>query len=277
MKRKFAFRFCLFLAFMLFGALPVDAQDEAKKDILTGYVKDRNGQPLPGVNVVVKDITGTGVSTDMDGKFVIDLNEKRTLVFSFIGMKSKTISIKDLSKPLIVILEEDAVSLDGVVVNGYFTKTRESFTGSEVTITGEQLKEIGSNNLLSSLAVFNPSLRLTEELEYGSDPNHIPEMTLRGQSTFDLRGSAEGSRSNPNAPLYIMDGVEVSAETVYDYDINRIESTIILKDASATAIYGSRGANGVIVITTKRPTPGKIRVDFSANNSISIPDLRDYN
>ena len=277
MKRKFAFRFCLFLAFMLFGALPVDAQDEAKKEILTGYVKDRNGQPLPGVNVVIKDITGTGVSTDMDGKFVIDLNEKRTLVFSFIGMKSKTISIKDLSKPLIVILEEDAVSLDGVVVNGYFTKTRESFTGSEVTITGEQLKEIGSNNLLSSLAVFNPSLRLTEELEYGSDPNHIPEMTLRGQSTFDLRGSAEGSRSNPNAPLYIMDGVEVSAETVYDYDINRIESTIILKDASATAIYGSRGANGVIVITTKRPTPGKIRVDFSANYSISIPDLRDYN
>ena len=96
MKRKFAFRFCLFLAFMLFGALPIDAQDEAKKDILTGYVKDRNGQPLPGVNVVIKDITGTGVSTDMDGKFVIDLKEKRTLVFSFIGMKSKTISIKDL-------------------------------------------------------------------------------------------------------------------------------------------------------------------------------------
>ena len=277
MNRKFALRICLFLAFIFICSIPMEAQNEAKKDVLTGYVKDRNGQPLPGVSVIVKDLSGVGTSTDLDGKFTLDLKGKRSLEFSFIGMKEKTVAIKDLSKELIIIMEENAVSLDGVVVNGYFTKKRESFTGSEVTISGEQLKEIGSNNLLSSLSVFNPSLRLTEELEYGSDPNHIPEMTLRGQSTFDLRGSAEGSRSNPNAPLYIMDGVEVSAETVYDYDINRIESTIILKDASATAIYGSRGANGVIVITTKRPTPGKIRVDFNANYSISIPDLRDYN
>lgn len=121
------------------------------------------------------------------------------------------------------------------------------------------MKDIGAPNILSSISVFNPSLRLTEELDFGSDPNHVPEMTMRGQSTFDLRGSAEGSRSNPNAPLYIMDGVEVSAETVYDYDINRIENIVILKDASATAIYGSRGANGVIVLTTKRPIPGKLR------------------
>ena len=277
MKKKFYLRICLFLAFILLSPVFVNAQGEVKKDVLTGYVKDRNGQPLPGVNILVKDVSGTGISTDMDGKFSLDLKGKRALVFSFIGMKTKTVQVKDVNKPLIVVLEEDAVSLDGVVVNGYFTKKRESFTGSEVTVSGEQLKEIGASNLLSSLSVFNPSLRLTEELEYGSDPNHIPEMTLRGQSTFDLRGSAEGSRSNPNAPLYIMDGVEVSAETVYDYDINRIENTIILKDASATAIYGSRGANGVIVITTKRPTPGKIRVDFSANYSISAPDLRDYN
>ena len=277
MKKKFYLRFSLFLAVLLLSPVLVNAQGEAKKDVLTGYVKDRNGQPLPGVNILVKDVSGTGISTDIEGKFTLDLKGKRALVFSFIGMKTKTVQVKDLNKPLIVVLEEDAVSLDGVVVNGYFTKKRESFTGSEVTVSGEQLKEIGASNLLSSLSVFNPSLRLTEELEYGSDPNHIPEMTLRGQSTFDLRGSAEGSRSNPNAPLYIMDGVEVSAETVYDYDINRIENTIILKDASATAIYGSRGANGVIVITTKRPTPGKIRVDFSANYSVSAPDLRDYN
>ena len=289
MKKKFAFlklfhcsgipfmmRFCLLLACFLLGSTPVLAQGSAN-DVLTGYVKDRSGQPLPGVNVVLKDVKGTGVSTDVNGKFTLNLSGKRDVVFSFIGMKTKTVSVKSTNKPLIVVLEEDAVSLEGVVVNGYFTKKRESFTGSEITVSGEQLKDIGTPNLISSLSAFNPSLRVAEELEYGSDPNHIPEITLRGQSTFDLRGSAEGSRSNPNAPLYIMDGVEVSAETVYDYDINRIESTIILKDASATAIYGSRGANGVIVITTKRPTPGKIKVDFSANFTISVPDLRDYN
>ncbi|MBQ8502369.1 MAG: SusC/RagA family TonB-linked outer membrane protein [Bacteroides sp.] len=269
-------RFCLLLACFLLGSTPVLAQGSAN-DVLTGYVKDRSGQPLPGVNVVLKDVKGTGVSTDVNGKFTLNLSGKRDVVFSFIGMKTKTVSVKSTNKPLIVVLEEDAVSLEGVVVNGYFTKKRESFTGSEITVSGEQLKDIGTPNLISSLSAFNPSLRVAEELEYGSDPNHIPEITLRGQSTFDLRGSAEGSRSNPNAPLYIMDGVEVSAETVYDYDINRIESTIILKDASATAIYGSRGANGVIVITTKRPTPGKIKVDFSANFTISVPDLRDYN
>ena len=74
-----------------------------------------------------------------------------------------------------------------------------------------------------------------------------------------------------------MDGIEVSAQTVYNYDINRIDNITILKDASATAMYGSRGANGVIVMTTKRPQPGKIKVDFSANYTVSVPDLRDYN
>ena len=169
MKKKFYVRFCLFLAVLLLSPVLVNAQGEAKKDVLTGYVKDRNGQPLPGVNILVKDVSGTGISTDMDGKFSLDLKGKRALVFSFIGMKTKTVQVKDLNKPLIVVLEEDAVSLDGVVVNGYFTKKRESFTGSEVTVSGEQLKEIGASNLLSSLSVFNPSLRLTEELEYGSD------------------------------------------------------------------------------------------------------------
>ena len=181
------------------------------------------------------------------------------------------------SSKMRVVLKSDAKSVGEVVVNGYYSRKKDSFTGSEVSVSGEQLKDIGATNVLSSISVFNPSLRLTEEIDFGSDPNHVPEMTMRGQSTFDLRGSAEGSRSNPNAPLYIMDGVEVSAETVYDYDINRIENIVILKDASATAIYGSRGANGVIVLTTKRPVPGKIKVDFSANYSLSVPDLSSYN
>ncbi len=246
------------------------------KNAITGRVTDENDQPLVGVTVQIVG-TDRGVITDINGLFNMpdeELNEAE-LTLSYVGMKTQKIRWKGTA--LNIVMKEDLQDIEEVVVNGYFSKKKDSFTGSEVTIQGEQLKDLGASNLLTTLSVFNPSLRMAEELEFGSDPNHIPEMTLRGQSTFDLRGSAEGSRSNPNAPLYIMDGVEVSAQTVYDYDLNRVENIIVLKDASATAVYGSRGANGVIVITTKRPVPGKIKVDFSANFSMSVPDLNDYN
>ena len=102
MKKKFYLRICLFLAFILLSPVFVNAQGEVKKDVLTGYVKDRNGQPLPGVNILVKDVSGTGISTDMEGKFTLDLKGKRALVFSFIGMKTKTVQVKDVNKPLAV-------------------------------------------------------------------------------------------------------------------------------------------------------------------------------
>ena len=104
-----------------------------------------------------------------------------------------------------------------------------------------------------------------------------PEISIRGENGFDLRSSADDSRTNPNAPLYIMDGIEVTATTVYDLDMNRVEAFSILKDASATALYGSRGANGVILITTIRPRSGELRVSVNARYDISAPDLSDYN
>ena len=105
----------------------------------------------------------------------------------------------------------------------------------------------------------------------------MPEITIRVYSGCDLRSEADDSRTNPNAPLYIMDGIEVSATDVYDMDMNRVASFSILKDASATSLYGSRGANGVIVITTVRPQPGELRVTLNANFNISVPDLTSYN
>ena len=256
--------------------LPAKEQTVSEGRHISGTVVfEEDGTPVIGATVKIvgtKDI----VVTDIDGKFYFhsDFKKGQRVQVSFMGMQTANVIA---SSKMRVVLKSDAKSVGEVVVNGYYSRKKDSFTGSEVSVSGEQLKDIGAPNILSSISVFNPSLRLTEELDFGSDPNHVPEMTMRGQSTFDLRGSAEGSRSNPNAPLYIMDGVEVSAETVYDYDINRIENIVILKDASATAIYGSRGANGVIVLTTKRPIPGKIKVDFSANYSLSVPDLSSYN
>ena len=253
-------------------------QQTVEEKKIVGVVKDKAGVPLPGVTVLIKGST-VGTATDAQGKFSLAVAnlDKVTLLFSFVGMKTKEVAV-DSDKSLQVVLEEDATEMDEVVVNaGYFQKTKESFTGSEVTVKVDELKKVGTQNILQALNAFDPSIRLTEDLINGSDPNRVPEITIRGENGFDLRSSADDSQTNPNAPLYVLDGVEVTAQRVYDLDMNRVAELTILKDATATALYGSRGANGVILITTVRPRAGRIRITGNANFTISIPDLRDYN
>lgn len=254
------------------------ALPQVKEKEITGTVKDKGGNALPGVTVILKGTSSVGAATDVDGKFKLTIpnTDKIILVFSFIGMETQEVTVAD-TKPLNVVLAEAAAEMDEVVVTGYFNKTKESFTGSQITVKGEEIKKVASLNVIQALSAFDPSIHLEENLEFGSDPNRVPEITVRGENGFDLRDNAESDRTNPNSPLYILDGVEVTAQRVYDLDMNRIESMTILKDATATALYGSRGANGVIVITTLRPQPGEISVTFNANFNISIPDLRDYN
>lgn len=163
------------------------------------------------------------------------------------------------------------------MVTGYFQRKKVSQTGSEVVVDGDELRKVGSLNLLQAISSFDPGVRTLENTEFGSDPNRMPEITVRGEKGFDLRSEADDSRTNPNAPLYIMDGIEVSATTIYDMDMNRVASFSILKDAAATSLYGSRGANGVILVTTVRPKPGEIRVTANATYNISVPDLTSYN
>lgn len=246
-------------------------------NIVKGIVTDEQGNPLPGVTVLLKG-TSLGVATDPQGKFSIEtVNANEVvLIFTFIGMQKKEMKYNH-EKELHVILEENISEMEEVVITGYFNKTKESFTGSQITVGREEMAKVGSLNLLQALNAFDPSIRLVDNLLDGSNPNVVPEINIRGENGFDLRGNIAGSNMNPNAPLYILDGVEVSAERIYDMDMNRIESTTILKDASATALYGSRGANGVIIITTVRPKSGKIKINLNANFNVSIPDLRDYN
>ena len=246
---------------------------------ITGTVVDENGQALPGVTIMVKS-TSIGAATDVDGKFTLQIPETSSpsqLVFSFIGMKTKEVTLVKGKTSYKVILEDEAQKLEDVVVTGYFQRKKISQTGSEVVVDGEELRKVGSMNLLQAISSFDPGVRTLENNEFGSDPNHMPEITIRGEAGFDLRSEADDSRTNPNAPLYIVDGIEVTATSVYDMDMNRVASFSILKDAAATSLYGSRGANGVIVITTIRPKAGEIRVTVNANYNISAPDLSSYN
>lgn len=246
---------------------------------ITGTVIDENGEAIPGVTVLVKGTT-IGSATDNEGKFSLQLPETSPLpqlIFSFIGMKAQEVGLVKGKTNYKVVMEDEAQKLEDVVVTGYFQRKKVSQTGSEVVVDGEELRKVGSLNLLQAISSFDPGVRTLENNEWGSDPNRMPEITVRGEKGFDLRGEADDSRTNPNAPLYIMDGIEVSAETVYDMDMNRVASFSILKDASATSLYGSRGANGVILITTVRPKAGEIKVTLNANYNISVPDLRSYN
>ena len=244
---------------------------------IKGEVFDQDGEPLTGASVIVTG-SKTGVSTDIDGAFSLLVPAgASSLNVSYIGMKPQTVRLVKGKEYYKIVLEMDAESLEDVVVTGYFQRKKISQTGSEVVVGGDELLKVGSLNLIQAISSFDPTVRTIESAEFGSDPNRMPEITVRGEKGFDLRENADDSKTNPNAPLYIMDGIEVSPSTVYDMDMNRIASFSILKDAAATSIYGSRGANGVIVIATKRPEPGRIRVTVNANYNLSIPDLRSYN
>ncbi len=249
---------------------------QQEKHRISGKVSDEEGNPLPGVSVIIKG-TNIGTATNTDGNYSLEFGGNDVvLVFSFIGMITREIKYMRQGS-LNIMLKEDTEQMDEVVITGYFNKSKESFTGAVRKIVADDMQKVGALNPLQALGALDPSLRITENLEFGSDPNKIPEITLRGDNGFDLRDASDRDRSNPNSPLYVLDGVEVTAQRVYDIDMNRIKEMSVLKDASATALYGSRGANGVIIITTKAPKSGEVRITFNSGFNFSVPDLRDYN
>lgn len=245
-----------------------------------GTVKDEMGEPLPGVTIMIEGTT-VGGTTDHQGKFTMVVpSRETTLVFSFIGMESQKMKVGNKTV-MNVTLYSDAKSLDEVVVTGIFQRKASSFTGSAVSVTKEELKRVSNQNLFQSLKNLDPSLMIFDNLDFGSDPNKMPEMQLRGTSAFpstmnasDLKGNYT---NNPNQPLFILDGFEASVEKIFDLDMNRIESVTLLKDAAAKAIYGSKAANGVVVVETKHLTDGQLRVMYTGSVDIEAPDLTSYN
>lgn len=239
---------------------------------ITGKVTDTDGTPLPGVTVVIAGTT-LGTATDVNGNYSLECpdTEDLTLFFSFVGMVSQQIAVGERSE-VNVAMKSDAQEIEEVVVTGYFTRKKDSYTGAATTFTGEKLREISTGNILTSLSVVDPSFKLVENISVGSDPNHIPEFQIHGAG--NLESTYENS---PNMPTFILDGFEADAEKIFDLDPNRVESITILKDAAATAIYGSRAANGVVVVETKAPEMGELRVSYSFSGDFNFADLSDYN
>lgn len=255
---------------------------EGNTIILQGQVLDANGLPLPGVTVQVENNSKIATVTNTDGTFALQLNRGHAVNvdFSYIGMKTERYMFKcrDDFRNLIIKMKDDESSLKEVVVTGIFRKAKESYTGSVATIGSEQLQQYRGQNLLQTLKNADASINFSIDNLNGSNPNKLPNINIRGNSSLPM--SVEefnaGQESNPNTPLVIMDGFEISLTKLMDYNDEEIESINILKDAAATAIYGSRGANGVIVVVTKRPEPGKLRVNVEAGIQMEVPDLSSY-
>lgn len=235
---------------------------------ITGKVLDEAGDPLPGVSIAILG-TSLGISTDENGRFSLPVADpgNTTLVFSFVGMKTHTLKLSGNKTNYTIVLKSDSQTLEDVVVTGFGNKSKASFSGSAQTVTKEQLLSAGTKNILQSLQAFVPGMQLVDNNTRGSDPNTRPEILIRGRSSF-----AQGT----NVPTFIVDGAEVSLDYVFDMDINDVAQATVLKDASASALYGAKAANGVIVITTKPMQGGKMKVSYTGTFKASMPDLSDY-
>jgi|TARA_B100001093_G_scaffold233887_1_gene224197 TonB-linked SusC/RagA family outer membrane protein len=234
---------------------------------VSGTVADPSGVPLPGVNVVIKG-TNTGASTDFDGNFSIQAAETDVLIFSFVGFKDQEATVGN-NTSFSISLEEEASFLDEIIVTGYGTQTRREVTASIVRVDSETIERVAAGSSVDAIKGQVAGVDITSQ---GGRPGQSPQVQIRGRRSI----------SASNDPLYVVDGIPVTSSVdggaIFDIAPQDIESMEILKDAAATAIYGSRGANGVIIITTKRGKQGEqTQVSYSGyygtTEVLNVPDM----
>jgi TonB-linked SusC/RagA family outer membrane protein len=233
---------------MLFLALTVQFSIAQTKTVI-GAVTDSENLPLPGVNVLIKG-SSSGTQTDFDGNYSIEVNNNQQLIFSYVGFQTQTVRVGDRTE--INIQLETGESLDEVFVVAYGTASKESFTGSASVISSKQLETRNVTSPIEAIEGRATGVQFTTP----TGPGDSPGIVIRGVGT--LNGDTD--------PLYIVDGVQYNAplNTLNQEDI---ASFTILKDAASTSIYGSRAANGVVIITTKKGTKGALNVSASAQSS----------
>lgn len=240
----------IFLWLLLAFPSQVRAQQDAVLEV-TGKVTDKDGAPIIGASVVIVGTT-RGVSTDLSGYYAIEVKRGESLRFSYLGMSDQTVAVH-AQKVIDVVLEDDSLDVEQVVVVGYGVQKKESVVGAITQVKGEQLQSTGGMTSLSS-ALNGLVPGLTALTSSGKPGEEEAQILIRGMSSW-----------TSSAPLILVDGIERRME---DVDVNEIESMSVLKDASATAVYGVRGGNGVILITTKRGVEGKMSLNVYAHTTL---------
>ena len=246
---------------MLFAAISLGVS--AQTITVKGNVKDTTGEPIIGASVVEKGNTTNGTITDLDGNYSIKVPSKATLTISYIGMKTQDIAVKGQSQ-INVTLSDDTQALDEVVVIGYGTVAKKDLTGSVSSVSAKQIAAIPVSSASEALQgkMAGVSITTTE-----GSPDADVKIRVRGG----------GSLSQDNSPLYIVDGFPVSS--ISDIAPTDIQSVDVLKDASSTAIYGSRASNGVVLVTTKKGKAGKVEISYDfmygVQQPTSLPKIAD--
>lgn len=245
-----------------------------EKATISGKIIDDKGDPIIGATILVEG-TSEGAISDDSGLFKFSTYIGNVIEASFIGYIPQKYIVKKDETNMIIRLNSDIMSVEEVVVTGIYQRKKESFTGSSQTYTAGELKAIGNQNLIQSLKSLDPALNIIENNQFGSDPNRMPNMEIRGKSS--IVGLKEEFGEDPNQPLFILDGFETTLSTIMDMSMDRVASVTILKDAASTAIYGSKAANGVIVVETRVPVQGKLRFMYNGNAIFQFSDLSGYN
>lgn len=266
------------------SSAPQEAAQSARRTV-TGIVTDQDGNPVVGANVTVQNVIGVGTITDARGAYSLSVARGATLEFSFVGMTDRTVQVGDQRTIDVRMQEESLVTGDVVVIAG-ISRPREAFTGDARIISGDQIRELGAGSVVTALRNADPSFYMAENNLMGSNPNALPIVTMRGSTsmpmvdgTMNLDNIDQAMEYSylSNAPLLLIDGFISEFSRLSELDENLIESIVVMKDASATAMYGTRASNGIIDVITKRPEKGELRLTYTGVGSIGIPDLSSYN
>ena len=274
MKMKKQFIFSAMLGLCALGgtgayaapAMTAVAQSPAIK--VSGQVVDKDGEPLVGATIRIKDTTG-GTTADLDGNFQLEAAGDAVLIVSYVGFKDREVAVRNRAVLDPIVLDADDQMLEQVVVVGYGTQKKADLTGSVAVVDADALKRTSNSNISTMLEGKVAGVQITSDGQPGADPT----VRIRGVGSF---GST--------APLYVIDGVPMGT-SIRDFSSNDIETIQVLKDASAAAIYGSRAANGVVIITTKhgqKDQPLKVDyngyfgVDYIPSNVYDVMDANQY-
>lgn len=255
---------------------------------IEGRVVDaETGEPLIAAQILITDggTTGEGGTiTDVDGKFSLRIRSKGSLRISYMGYETLSKQITKPESGLTISLKPSYDNLGEVVITGLSKRKESSYTGNYVTVKGSELLKMNPTNILKGLQFYDPSFKILENNSRGSDPNAEPEFQIRGDQSLGTSASMnsmdlmlDNVSSRPNTPLFVLDGFIVPMSRILDLDPERVDNITILKDAAATAVYGSRASNGVVVVETKVAPDGALSVSYNGTMTVQAPDLTDYN
>lgn len=249
----------------------------ARAIVVTGRVLDENGIPIVGASIRIKGSKQAAVATGKDGEFKITADsEADIIIISFIGFETQ--EVKASKSLLFIKLKESQTQMKDVVITGTgINRKKDSFTGTTAIFTGEELKAVSNNNIIQSLRTLDPSFLMIENNLQGSNPNVLPIIEVRGKSSIPSATLKDQFGSDPNQPLFVLDGFPTTLQTIVDLDMNRVASVSILKDAASTALYGAQASNGVVVIETIKPKAGELRFSYAQDFRLELPDLSGYN